>query len=49
MHFAIFAEQFSIRVDDCRGVVIEAGAASLEKRRDDYCAGFPRDFSQCGC
>ena len=35
MHFAIFAEQFSIRVDDCRGVVIETGAASLEKRRDD--------------
>src|SRR6266550_7530638 len=41
MHFAIFTEQFSIRVDDCRGVVIEAGAASLKKRCNDYCPSFP--------
>ena len=31
MHLPVFAEQFSIRVNDCGGVVIEAGAAFLEK------------------
>src|SRR4029453_16384511 len=31
MHLAVFAEQFSIRVNDCRGVVINASAAFLEK------------------
>ena len=31
MHFAIFAEQLSVRVDDDRGVVINAGAAFLEQ------------------
>ena len=31
MHLAVFADQFSIRANDCRGVVINAGAAFLEK------------------
>src|SRR4029453_4783819 len=35
MHFAIFTKQFSVRVDDCRGVVIKTRAASLEKRCND--------------
>src|SRR5260221_406480 len=30
MHLAVFAEQFSIHVNDCRGVVINAGAAFFE-------------------
>src|SRR6185369_2018276 len=47
MHFAIFPEQFSICVDDCRSVVIQASAASLEERCNDHCASFTSDFSKC--
>ena len=46
MHFAIFTEQLSVRVDDCGRVVIKPGAAPLKKRCDDYCAGLPGDVSQ---
>src|SRR5262249_563557 len=35
VHLAIFAKKFSIRVDDRGGVVINAGHALLEKRRDN--------------
>jgi hypothetical protein len=49
MHLAVFAEQISIRINDCRGVVINAGAAFLEKRGNDYRAGFSRYFPQCRC
>src|SRR5438128_2672723 len=31
MHLAIFTEQFAVRVDNCGCVVIDAGAALLEK------------------
>ena len=47
VHLAIFAKNPSVRVDDCRGVVINAGAAPLEKRRDDHGARFTRHFAQC--
>src|SRR5205823_11161735 len=49
VHLAIFSEQFSVVVDDCRGVVIYACAPFLENRRDDYDAILPRDVSQCRC
>jgi hypothetical protein len=49
VHLAIFSEQFSVAVDDYRGVVIDARAAFLEERRDDHDAILPRDIAQCRC
>ena len=46
VHLAILAQVLPIGVDDGGGVVINAGRAFLEKRRDDHDAGFPRDFLQ---
>ena len=46
VHLAILAQVLPVRVDDGRGVVINAGGALLEKRGDDHDAGFPRDFLQ---
>ena len=39
-------EEFAIGADDRRGVVIEAGGASFEERRDDDCPGLARDGAQ---
>src|SRR5438132_731910 len=49
VHLAIFAEQFSIRVDNRRSVVINPGAASLEQRRNNDRAGFSRHISERRC
>src|SRR5260370_2847364 len=49
MHLAIFAEQVPVAVDDYRGVVIQARAALLEQRCNDYNAKLARDFTQCRC
>ena len=43
VHLAIFPEVLSVRVDDRGGVVVNAGRAFLEERRDDHHAAFPRD------
>jgi len=45
VHLAIFSEQFSVAVDDYRRVVVDAGAAFFEKRRDDYDAILARDIA----
>src|SRR6266540_2063006 len=47
MHLAVLPEQFSISVNDRRGVVINAGAAFLEKRGDNHRPGFFGHFPQC--
>src|SRR5439155_9797257 len=39
VHLAIFAEQFSVCVDYCRGIVVNAGAAFLEKRSEERRVG----------
>src|ERR1700745_3565595 len=36
VHFPILTEIGAISIDDCGCVMVEAGSAFLEKRRDDY-------------
>src|SRR2546423_2058492 len=48
MHLAILPEVLTIGVDDRGSVVVNAGRALLEKRRDNDDATFARDFLQLG-
>src|SRR4029434_8060064 len=36
VHLAVFPEEFAVRVDDHRGIVVKAGAAFLEDGCDDH-------------
>src|SRR5437868_6314738 len=46
MHFAVLAHHFSLRIEDHRGIVVDASGAFLEKRSDNYDCMFARDFSE---
>src|SRR5712691_4605189 len=46
VHLAIFADKFSIRVDDSGGVVIDTGPAFLKQGRDDDDAKLAREFAE---
>jgi hypothetical protein len=49
MHLAIFAEKFSVGVDDRSGVVVNPGPPFLENRRDDDHTKLPRYFAESRC
>src|SRR5437773_538236 len=49
VHLAIFPEKFSVRVNNCGRVVINARPAFLEKRRDNRDAELARQFRQRRC
>ena len=46
VHLAIFTEEFAIGTDNCGCVVIDAGTAFLEKRRDDDDPELTREFAK---
>jgi len=46
MHFAIFPEEGSIRVEHGAGIVIDAGGAPLEKRDNENNFFLPGDFGE---